>query len=101
MVIKVRQMKSIKNKAIGLINAKKAQPVLLKTRFGIHTFCMRFPIDVLILNRTNIVVKLHQNLLPNNIFIWNIKYNTVIELPAGYISSHKIKLGDYIELILE
>lgn len=84
--------------AIGLINSKKAHPVFFKTRFGIHTFGLKFPIDVLILDKNNKVVKVCKNLKPNRIFLWNPKFFNVIELPAGQIGRDKIKIGDTIKI---
>lgn len=71
--------------------------MLLKTRYGIHTFGMKYPIDVLILDEQNNIVTIKNNLRPNNIFIWNIQYETVLELPKGTIEKSKTKLGDTIE----
>lgn len=94
--LKVKELKSLKDKTIGLINAKKAYPVLIKTRFGIHTFGLKFAIDVLILNKENQVVKLVENLKPNRIFLWNPIFYKVIELPAGIIKEKRIRVGDKI-----
>ena len=77
---------------------KKAEIVYFKTRFGIHTFFMKFEIDVLILDSSNRVAVIH-TLKPNRIFMWNLHYNKVLELPQGAISSEKIKLHDLIRLV--
>ena len=92
-LLKVKKLKGLKEKTFGLIFEKKAFPVLIDTRFGIHTFGLRFPIDVLILNNSNTVVKMKQGLKPNRIFIWNPIYNKVIELPKNEIKKRKIKIG--------
>lgn len=96
----VTALKSFKAKSIGLIGSKKAFPVLCKTRFGIHTFGMNFPIDVVILDKKNAVAKLKKNLLPNNIFLWSPKFDTVLELPAGEIEKHNVQIGEKIKLNL-
>lgn len=100
MELKIKMLSSFKDKAVGLLTAKKAYPVLLKTRFGIHTFGMKFPIDVLVLDN-NTVVKLAENLKPNKILIWSPRYDTVIELPAGEIKEKGIKTGDILKLYLQ
>lgn len=94
------QVSELKNlrKAIGLIGAKDPRPVLLKTRFGIHTFGVRFPIDVVIVDKNNRVVKMVKSLKPNRIFLWNPSFDTVLELPAGEIESLKIKMGEMAKL---
>lgn len=92
-------MKTLKDKTIGLLGKKKASAVVLKTRFGIHTFGMKFSIDVLILNKENEVVTLVENLQPNLIFVWPPRFDTVIELPAGEIKKQGITIGKKLELI--
>lgn len=98
MKIKVKLLKSIREKTFGLLLFDSILPVLFKTRFGIHTLGMSLPIDVIILNKDNVVVKMKENLLPNRIFVWPLQFNTVIELPANYIRKQNIKIGDKLEL---
>jgi|SRR3989344_1831848 len=83
----------------GLIGPKKASPVYFKTHFGIHTFGLKFPIDVLILDSGNQIVRLVKELSPNHVFIWPVIYNRVIELPTGTISQNNLKIGDKMKLI--
>lgn len=96
--IRVKHLTSLSDKSTGLIGAKVAYPIMFQTRFGIHTFGMRFPIDVLILNKENRVVKISKRLKPNKIFFWSPKFDTVIELPEGEIEKNKIGLGDTINM---
>lgn len=98
--LRVKYLKSLKETSLGLIGAKKAKPVMFLTRFGIHTFGLNFPIDVLILDANNTVVKITNNLKPNRIFVWNPKYNKVIELPSGEVEKLKIKMGNKIKIVL-
>jgi uncharacterized membrane protein (UPF0127 family) len=87
-------------KIIGLIGRKKESTVVFKTRFGIHTFFLKFPIDVVILSNKNEVVFLKQKMMPNRILIWNIRYDKVIELPNGKIEKSNTKIGDILEFNL-
>lgn len=84
-------------KARGLIG-KKPSPLFFQTRFGIHTFGMHYPIDVAILDDKQNVVAMKTSLQPNRIFLWNIKYKNVLELPAG---KYRLKCGNKIRLILQ
>ncbi len=84
---------------LGLIAAPKGQSMIFKTRFGIHTFFMKYPLDILILDNNSRVTKLKQSLMPNNIFFWNPKHSTIIELPPGAIIASKTKVGDFIDII--
>ena len=86
------------SKITGLIGKKSATPLLLTTRFGIHTFFLKFPIDVLVLDESNSVVGFKEGLKPNRVFLWNPKYSTVVELPQGSIKRLKVVLGSEIKL---
>lgn len=96
--LQVKTLKSLKDKSIGLIGKKHAYPVTFRTRFGIHTFGLKFPIDVLILNNKNRVVLTKKEIKPNRIFLWPLIYETVVELPAGEIERLKINTGNHIML---
>jgi uncharacterized membrane protein (UPF0127 family) len=96
--IKVKYLKTHLERTIGLIGKNQIEPVLIKTRFGIHTIGVKFNIDILILNSNNKVVQIKESLPPNNIFIWNPKYNIVLELPEKFIFRHRIKKGDILNI---
>ncbi len=96
--LEVTILKSWKERTIGLLGETKARPVLLKTRFGIHTFGMKFSIDVLVLDQHNTVVTLVENLQQNLIFVWSPRFDTIIELPAGAIKKYTITVGEKLQL---
>ncbi len=96
--LKVKRLKTLKEKTIGLIGREKVTPVIFETRFGIHTFFLSTPIDVLILDSQRRVVVLKEALFPNRIFLWNPRYKIVLELPAGTIKKYNIKKGEEIEM---
>lgn len=94
----VEEVKNLKEKVTGLIGKDKPSSLFLKTHFGIHTFGLKFPIDVLVLDGKNEIVSVKQNLKPGRIFLWNPRYNKVLELPPGTIDEKKIKINDTVEL---
>lgn len=96
--LKVKEAKSWHDKSIGLIRKNKPYPLFLTTRFGIHTFGLKFPIDVLILDKSDRVVKIRSGLKPNSLFFWNPTYRKVLELPAGTINKLRIKNGKKVYL---
>lgn len=98
MVIKVKKAGSFVERFVGLIGSKKPYPFLIHTRWGIHTFGMKYPIDVLILNNKGIIVKMRLSLAPNNTFFWNPRYNIVVELPSNSIKKMNIKLRDHVDI---
>jgi len=70
--------------------------LFIETRFGIHTFGMKVPLDVVILNDEDKVVKIKEDLMPGKIFVWNPKYKKILELPQGSITKSKTIVGDKI-----
>jgi uncharacterized protein len=90
--------KTFLDQSLGLIKYKTPVAMLLKTRYGIHTIGMKYTIDVLILDKQNRVVVTKVNLKPNRIFVWNLKYETVLELPHGTINKTKTLINDHIDL---
>lgn len=96
--IKVKKMNSWKGKICGNIGKKEIESIYFETRWGIHTFGLRKPIDVVILDTHNQIRVLKQNLKPNRIFFWNPRYYQIIELPKGYILKNGIKVGRKITL---
>jgi hypothetical protein len=98
MKLTLKEAGNLKEKVQGLIGKEKPEPLMLRTHFGIHTFGLKFPIDVLILNDENTVVSIKKDLKPNRIFLWNPKYEKVIELPEGTIKKKKIKINMPIDI---
>ena len=96
--LEVHFLKTLSEKSKGLLGATKGYAVYFTTRFGIHTFGMKFSIDVLILDSNNIVVKYVEKLAPNKLFFWNPRFDKIIELPSGEIQKQKIQCGDTIRL---
>lgn len=96
--LEVKELKTWKEKTFGLINKEKAEAVFFKTRFGIHTFGLKFPIDVIILDNDQKVVKISEKLRPNRIFFWLPVFDKVLELPGGEIKKENIKIGDILKI---
>ena len=65
---------------------------------GVHTFGMRFAIDVVFLDRARAVVCVHENLLPWRISKVVANARSVIELPVGTIARSRTAIGDRIML---
>jgi len=89
------------DKVIGLIGKDKSTSMIFQTRFGIHTFGIKFPIDIIVLNKQNVVISLRKNLKPFRFFFWNPRYDTIVELPAGIIDLTKTESGDHLKFEFE
>lgn len=99
MIIRVYKKEALFAGLVGLLGKKKPQPILLKTRFGIHTFGMQFAIDVIILSKNSTIAEFKTNLKPNRLFFWNPEHNTVLELPKGFIKKKKLQKQQKITLV--
>jgi len=67
---------------------------------GVHTFAMRFHIDVAYLNRNKAVVHMAHCLKPWRMAKIVMNANSVIELPANTLKSTGSSIGDEIEIEL-
>jgi hypothetical protein len=65
---------------------------------GVHTLAMRFPIDVVYLDRAGTVVHLEQNLQPWRFSPVRMQAASVLELPSHTVARTETALGDSIEI---
>jgi uncharacterized membrane protein (UPF0127 family) len=64
---------------------------------GVHTFAMKFTIDVIFLSRKRVVVKLRPNMVRGRMAL-SFRAHSVVELPAGTIERSGTQVGDELEL---
>jgi uncharacterized membrane protein (UPF0127 family) len=64
---------------------------------GVHTFAMKFTIDVLFLNRKHKVLKIRPNMVRRRIAL-SLLAHSVLELPAGTLAETGTERGDQLEL---
>jgi uncharacterized protein len=65
---------------------------------GVHTLAMRFPIDVLYLDRAGKVVHVEHNLQPWRFSPVRMQAASVLELPSQTVARTETALGDRIEI---
>jgi uncharacterized membrane protein (UPF0127 family) len=63
---------------------------------GVHTFGMKFPIDVIFLNRKKKILKVRPNMVRSRMSI-SLRAHSVLELPAGTIEATGTAKGDQLE----
>ncbi|MEH7352855.1 DUF192 domain-containing protein [Neobacillus drentensis] len=63
---------------------------------AVHMFFMKFPIDIVLLNKQNEVVKVYQNLKPWRMTKPEKNAYSTLELPAGSINQFGIRVGSII-----
>lgn len=83
---------------LGKKDFKQDQALVLKPANSIHTFFMRFPIDVIFIDYNGKVIALRENLIPWRITPIYWKSAFVIELPAKVIIQTKTSVRDTINL---
>ncbi|MFH1127854.1 MAG: DUF192 domain-containing protein [Candidatus Omnitrophota bacterium] len=84
---------------LGKKELKSGQAIVLKPCNSIHTFFMRFPIDVVFVNKDNKVVKTIPGLKPFCLSGIYFSSSFAIELPAGTIQANLTEQTDTLELI--
>lgn len=83
---------------LGKNSLADGEGLLIRPCKGIHTFGMRFPIDAVFLDKTNRVIAVTKNILPNHMTRVYLGASSVIELPAGTLDKTATKIGDEVEL---
>lgn len=97
-IIKAKRLNSLSS-VFGLMFGIFKPPVCFKARFGIHTFFVSNPIDVIILDNMGRIVKLIENFKPNKILFWGFTIFTVIECEKNYIRRKNIKSGTKVIIV--
>jgi uncharacterized membrane protein (UPF0127 family) len=65
---------------------------------GVHTFAMRYPIDIVYLDEQNVVVHVEENVRPWRMTQMRMDAETVLELPHHTIWNTHTEVGDEIEI---
>ena len=98
---KVRIAQDFKSRSIGLLNRKSLdenEALLIKPCNSIHTFFMKFPIDVVFLDKKGKVVKIKESMQPWRLLSSMPRGFMVLELKSRKIQKIRIKVGDLIEI---
>ena len=82
---------------LGKRDMEEGDALWIKQCNSIHTFFMRFPIDVIFLDKNNKVIAIRENLQPNRLTRLYSRAVSVLELPAGTIEATATVVGDRIE----
>jgi uncharacterized membrane protein (UPF0127 family) len=65
---------------------------------GVHTFGMRFAIDVIGLDKEHRIVRLWRSLRPCRVTAVSTAVRSVLELPAGFVSQAGLEIGQKLHL---
>ena len=100
---KVRKADNFVTRLVGLLKRTHLGPeeaLWLMPSKGIHTIGMKFPIDVVFLNKDHHVVGLMAGLAPNRISAIHFSGYSVLELQSGTIRKSRTEIGDQFEISL-
>ncbi len=84
---------------LGRSEFNVGEGIWLRPCNSIHTFFMRFPIDVVLLDRKNQVIALKRGLSPYRLTPIYLQAASVLELPEGVIYATSTRVGDEIEFL--
>ena len=89
------------SRGLGLIGRRrwKGRGMLLKETNAIHTVFVRFPIDVVFLDKDYKILRVVENLPPFRFspLVWKSRH--VLELPTGSVKGQSLRVGDTIKLV--
>ncbi len=74
----------------------EGEGLILKGEKSIHTFFMRFPIDVVYADQTWQVVHLDPAMMPNRIGPFVLRAAYILEMPVGIIQITETAIGDQL-----
>ncbi len=78
---------------------RPGQGLWIKPSRGVHTLAMRFPIDVIYLDKDNRVIYLERQLKPWRVAPVRLGAMSVLELPANTLAPSGTMLGDELEMV--
>ena len=96
----VRVATSLRARVIGLLGTRtlpRGEGLWISPCRMIHTLGMRYPIDILFLDRRSVVI--HQRTLPPwRLSRWVGRARGVLELPAGVLKLTRTRRGDRLQM---
>lgn len=95
----VKIAESFLKRLVGLLTHKKlnsGEGLLISHCKQVHTFGMRFRIDVIFLSETGEIIYVENDMRSGNISKYIKKAYQVLELKSGAVQEYNIKSGDII-----
>jgi uncharacterized membrane protein (UPF0127 family) len=100
---RVKKADNFFTRIVGLLKRHHLGPeeaLWLVPSKGIHTIGMKFPIDVIFLDRHNVVRRVISGLPPYRVTGIQLRTYSILELPKGSISKSLTEVGDKFEISL-
>jgi uncharacterized membrane protein (UPF0127 family) len=83
---------------LGKETLQRGEGLWIKPCMSIHTVAMKFPIDVIFLNRKKRVIAIVKKIRPNRCTRLYPRAASVLELQEGIIEATATEIGDEIEI---
>lgn len=84
---------------IGQTGFSAGQALWIVPCRGVHTLAMRFPLDLIYLDRQGVVVELRAGVQPWRFAPLSFHASSVLELPSGAIRRSRTGIGDTVEIV--
>jgi uncharacterized membrane protein (UPF0127 family) len=98
---RARVASSLNDRIVGLLATPEVLPgegLLIERTSSIHMFFMRYPIDVVFIDKAGRVTKLVHSLKPWRIVPWAWGARDCLELRAGALDGTDTQVGDQLEI---
>ncbi len=83
---------------LGERSLSEGNALWIKSCNSIHTWFMRFPIDVVFVDERLVVRKVCKNMGPWRMTLPAFKASSVFEMPAGTLSRRPVEIGDELHV---
>jgi len=80
---------------------RRGQGLWIVPCHGVHTFAMRFPIDVLYLDQARTVIHIENGLRPWRVAAIRARAASVLELPIGTVEETQTSVGDQVDIYFQ
>ncbi len=81
---------------LGKKSLETNEVLLIVPCSSVHTFGMKFKIDVVFLDESNLILHMIESMKPNRISSIVFRAKKVLELPEGQISRSQLRLSDHL-----
>jgi uncharacterized membrane protein (UPF0127 family) len=98
---RVRKTRGAREGSRGLVGRRgieRGEGLWIVGTMGVHSFGMRFPIDVAYLDGDLRIVHVIERMLPRRVGRVSLRTETVLELPAGTLAATQTRQGDAVEI---
>ena len=98
---RLRVARSLRERTVGLLGTAEPPPgdgLLIERTQSIHMFFMRYPIDVIFVDREARVTRCVERLRPWRVVWWARGARDCIELGVGTLGSSGTQIGDQLEI---